>query len=316
MTQTEVRRILGKPDDLRTGKDVRGGPNDSSEEWCFGTDGHLTFPSLGTIWFEGKEVVLVAGGTGTPPPRSLFNEEELRDILAMLGHDGQPPGNLSWDPVWGIKAVNTLVPLGKHKALAALEEFLRITPSFLSFYEVSFLLRVLFDVPKDTGYMPGFRYPIQPGPPDDIKRVPRFPILILGDVPLEIAFGSGLGGDSPYTNEEILAAEIAFSRDHATMRLKPLQPTDKPLQVFSQWKAYEWVYRDRRSPYVWTYSASAKVIKKQLHQLLKTIYRGDVENGALSEPVRWDMKRNIYTFLDGKTLPPEKEQNTPPPLLQ
>jgi hypothetical protein len=56
----------------------------------------------------------------------LFGEAQLRSLLTMLGHDGHPRTDVAWDPAWGIKAVNTIAPLGKGKALAAIEEFVRV----------------------------------------------------------------------------------------------------------------------------------------------------------------------------------------------
>jgi hypothetical protein len=46
----------------------------------------------------------------------------------------------------------------------------------------------------------------------------------------------------------------------------------------------------------------------QIQELVKTVYRGDVEIGTLSRPVRWDMKRNMHTFLEGTTLPDASEK--------
>jgi hypothetical protein len=307
MREADVIRILGKPDDVRTTDEMQMGVEYSTEVWCFGVDGHLGFPTLGTIWFEsaptGKSVVVSYGGEGTPPPPSLFDEGELRKILSMLSYKGHPwVGNE--DPRWAIKVVNTLAPLGKRKALAAIEEYGRVWP-FLSFNkeEMSKLLRVLFDVPKETGYMPDSPFRWVTPPPEDRKRVPRFPMVILGDVPLQIATSPPSYGPDPD-----FAKDLAWFRDHATIRTKPLHPTDKPLQLFSEWKAYDWLYRDLKKADLRDYEAIESCVKRQLRQLVKTVYRGDIEKGSLSRPVRWDMKRNMYTFLDGTTLPETSEK--------
>jgi hypothetical protein len=136
-------------------------------------------------------------------------------------------------------------------------------------------------------------------------------MLILGDVPLLIAFSGFHTGPPPD-----FAKDVAWFRDHAPIRTKLLQPTDKPLQLFSEWKDYGRLYRDLKESDFPAYYYIEPVVKSQISLLVSTVYRGDIEKGSLSEPVRWDMKRNIYTFLDGKTLPPDMEKNRPAPLLQ
>jgi hypothetical protein len=299
MTDGEVMRILGKPDDIRAGDEVN---YNASEEWCYGTEGHMSFPTLGTVCFERlsgrKSVLFVFGGKSTPPPRSLFTEGELRKLLIMLDHRKHQRG--LWDPAWAIQVVNTLQPLGERKALAAMEEYARVMPSPFPQHrtDLSLLLRILFDVPKDPGYMPKCVYPFGLRDPKD-PRVPRYPILILGDVPLQIGFGTGsASGDPPPT----FAEQAAFFRDHMTFRAKLLQPTDKPLELYSQRKGYHWLYRNYVS-YGWPSGEQiAEEIRDEIHRLVMTVYRGDIEHGTLPRPVRWDMKRNMYTFLDGTTL--------------
>jgi hypothetical protein len=302
MTGTEVIRILGKPEDIRTPHEMGMYVQGSDELWCYGTDSHLSFPVLGTIFFgntNGKKIVKgVAGGEGAPPPPSLLSEEELKKLLSVLGESPYAQEGLRWHPAWVIKVVNTLQPVGKRKAIAAMEEFNRVTPLWSDLLSL-LILRVLFDVPKDPGYMREFPYPITPPNPKD-PRVPRYPILMLGDVPLLVAaglpFSSGPGTD--------FGKEIAFFRDHAKIRARPLQPTDKPLTHYSEWKTYAWL--NRYPEYLKKYSSPGAIptnVKWQLRDLVKTVYRGDIEHGSLSRPVRWDMKRNMYTFLDGTTLP-------------
>jgi hypothetical protein len=294
MSDTEVIRILGKPNDVRTTDEMQVHVGNSTEAWCFGADGHLGFPTLGTIWFlsvPGRKTVLeITGAKGTPPPPSLFDEGELRRLLSMLGHDGRRglPEVLG-HPAWRIKEVNTLAPLGKTKALAAVEEYVRVCPYLFSDYEMSNLLRVLFDVPNDTGYMPDSTFLVVTPRPTDRKRIPRYPMLILGDVPLQIAFsGFSVGNYIPD-----FAKDVAWFRDHATIRAKPLQPTDKPLQLLSEWKAYGWFYRDFKKSESWQYEGIDLGVKRQLCYLVRTIYRGDIEKGTLSEPVRWDMNLHL-----------------------
>jgi hypothetical protein len=313
MTPNEVIGILGKPDDIRKPDEMHPwvGEKEPKEIWCFGTDGHRTFPTLGIIWFTsargGQIVDAITGANGTPPPPALFDEGELRRLLSMLNEENLFSVNIDWSPAWTIKVVNTLAPLGKLKALAAIQEYVRVWP-YSSDYELGKLLRVLFDVPKETGYMRRFPYfPTDLPRPEDLKRIPRFPMMILGDVPLQIVgFKAGFRSGRTMTSMDYdFAKEVAWFRDHASIRTKLLQPTSKPLQLFSEWKAYGWLYRDiKASDSFWLeYVHIEYRVKWQLRDLVMTVYRGDIEHGTLPRPVHWDMKRNMYTFLDGTSLP-------------
>ena len=88
--------------------------------------------------------------------KSLPEERELRRLLDILGQVPSYNAGRRYNPRTVIRAVNALLPLGKDKALATIEEFLRVT----GFWEhnegegMFLVLRTLFDVPKDPGYMP------------------------------------------------------------------------------------------------------------------------------------------------------------------
>jgi len=62
----------------------------------------------------------------------------------------------NYNPQKVIRAVNLLQPLGKTKAIAVLQEYLRIVPRNQKVgREGTFLvMRVLFNVPKEAGYLP------------------------------------------------------------------------------------------------------------------------------------------------------------------
>jgi hypothetical protein len=130
MTREEVEAILGKPDDIRTKYDPGGvWRTQTGEIWRYGTNGHLTTATLGSVYIaEDGKVQLVCGGDGDPPPAWMFTEEELRAILRIL--DDAPSYSYGWgyNPRGVIRAVNALQPLGKEKSLAAVAEYLRIAP--------------------------------------------------------------------------------------------------------------------------------------------------------------------------------------------
>ncbi len=81
-TQCEVTAIVGTPDDIRPPGEP--GTRDGEEVWCFGTDKHLSFPTLGRVCFLKGRVRLVIGGSGKPPSRDMLNENELRRLLRIV----------------------------------------------------------------------------------------------------------------------------------------------------------------------------------------------------------------------------------------
>jgi hypothetical protein len=230
----------------------------------------------------------------------------------------------SYDPRLIIQAVNTLQPLGKGKALAAIQEYLRITPYIETFGQdahgrdgMFLVLRSLFDIPPDPGYM----LPMQvgaptPNPPKDPKRIPRFPVVIQDDIPFLLVGGYMLGG-FPEPPESALHE----FRDNGRMRSKPLAPSPHPVAALETLLK---TYAD--------YGLSREMLASQLLYLTDSVYplERDESSGyvgklidASSEqrdaalkavdrlPIRWDAARNEYTFLDGSTQPSLDRQYHP-----
>src|SRR5215475_2619317 len=53
MTRDEVEAILGKPDDIRTKYDAGGIRTvETGEIWRYGTNGHLTTATLGSVYID------------------------------------------------------------------------------------------------------------------------------------------------------------------------------------------------------------------------------------------------------------------------
>ena len=141
-------------------------------------------------------------GKGKPRVNALPEEQELHRLLDCLGQVRQVPPIPSYpfalyNPRVLIRAVNALFPLGKEKALAVIDEFLRvhrlddddgIQLDYYAEYQlddgeyegVLLVLHTLFDVPETRGH----------------SRLPRFPITIEGDIPLlftEGGYGASKG---------------------------------------------------------------------------------------------------------------------------
>ena len=230
MQASEVVKILGQPDDIKTQNDP-GGINSykTKEIWRYGTNGHLTLPTLGQVYIsENDQVQYLLGNEGTPT--TLFSEEELRCIMRTLSEVPTYGRNLS-NPRPLIQAVNTLQPLGKEKALAAISEYLRITSGDYdeSRGGIFFVLRLLFEIPEDTGYMPQMRIGAwSPRPPKDPKVFPLYPLVLSGDIPFDISNGYILGGlpQQPESHVEYFRSGV--------LRKQLLHPTNQPWQAMEQ----------------------------------------------------------------------------------
>jgi hypothetical protein len=82
------------------------------------------------------------------------------------------------------------------------------------------VLRVLFDVPKDPGYMPPMLVgaPV-PLPPNDDRATPRYPVVLVDDIPFNLAAGYNLAG-AP----QLVTEHLDYFRRHGSLRAAPLSP--------------------------------------------------------------------------------------------
>ena len=317
MPEKDILAILGKPDDTQTQYDGGGiSTYRTKEVWRYGTNGHLTFPTLGCVYIDtdGK-AQYIYGGLGQPPDPGLLPEAELLPLLRLI--DQAPSYGLGYhyDPLAVIRIVNALQPLGKEKALTAIDEYLRVATHFHSAARegLFLVLRVLFEVPTDPGYMPkmgvGEEMPSQPA---DAKRIPRFPILLEDDIPLLLVRGYNLGGEP-----ERAERHVAYFRAKGTLRERRLTPANTPLGLLGRFtKTTGQLYDDT------ALSDCKLLIANQLLHLLDSVYRREEERGLRFQPgngfdnrwktvmaevekldIRWSAEKGRYTFKDGSHLP-------------
>ena len=124
----------------------------------------------------------------------------------------------TYDPSPVIAVVNALVPLGKDGALATLGAFLAKQDLAKDPHHGLFLvLRVLFEANPHPPVLLGGSRPAPPSPPD---ALPRFPIMMVDDVPLMLVAGYTLRGLA-----EPVTAHLAYYREHGTLRAAPLAPS-------------------------------------------------------------------------------------------
>ncbi len=223
MTADQVKQLIGPPDDIKTERDPGGiTAARTTEVWRYGTSKHLGFGTLGTVHvLANGKVQYVFGGKGTP--LASVPEPELRRLLEAI--DAVPSYNAVLEPLPLIRAVNALLPFGKARALEIVDEYLRVSTDLddPGREGVFLLMRVLFD--------PGAQVPMAVGAPTlaaptDPKQLPRFPLILVDDVPYKLVGGYQLGG-LPQTPE----SDVAGFRKTGTLRTKPLAPTAKALDA-------------------------------------------------------------------------------------
>ena len=332
MTEKEVLDILGKPDDIRTQFDPGGISRLHTKEiWCYGAKGHLGFPTLGCVYIdEGGQVQESFGGRGQPPKPDMFTEDQLRDLLRLLDTVPRLEGN-SYNPLPVIQIVNTLQPLGKDKALAAMGEYIRVSGGwdFDGPHEGVFMvLLVLFDLPEniDSNQAGAFGAPY-PCAPKDPHLIPRFPIAVVDDIPLMLVSGYELEGMATPMNDV-----LAFFRNNGQLHPKPLVPSNDPLSAIAHlMNSPQWIYADTNLQAAYGISLGnmedsereKSMVMEQLLRLIDSVYRLPTDNygnrlpcGEPPEPawqnvvtnvsllkIKWDGQQNRFVFQDGTTLP-------------
>ena len=334
MPQNEVVAILGQPDDIRTESDPGGIRYVHGKEvWCYGTKGHLSFPTLGCIYIDTNGMTQeVFGGKGKPPRSGLFKGDELQDLLRLL-HTAPRLEGYQYDPLPVIRIINALQPLGREKALDVLGEYVRVSEE--TFHSgLSLVLRVLFDLPDNVDSRRGWIIGMpSPSGPKDFHRIPRFPIVLADDIPLMLVSGytvasylSQKGDPTP------LEKDLEFFTRHGKFRSQPLIPTDDPLGALTNLIAsQQWIYGNTNLTETDWFSFGEKdteqreksMLMEQLLRLIDSVYRlpTDVYGNRLPcgispEPswqkivadvaalkIRWDSKAQIYMFPDGSYIP-------------
>jgi hypothetical protein len=117
-----------------------------------------------------------------------------------------------------VDAVEELRELGKDAALDRVEAESNASPDDVGSFWV---LRVLFDPPPGEPLPPVRLGRPTVDPPPEAGALPRFPIVVVDDVPLLVIRGYALAGKA-----EPLSAHIAWYREHGRLRDDPLRPSD------------------------------------------------------------------------------------------
>jgi hypothetical protein len=124
-----------------------------------------------------------------------------------------------YDPGLIVEAVNALQPLGLDGALQPVERLLSQHDPADPPTGLFWVLRVLFEVPPEQGFPPVRIGEPSVAPPADASALPRFPIVVAGDLPLLVVRGYDLAGFA-----EPVEAHVTYYREHGTVRARPLVP--------------------------------------------------------------------------------------------
>jgi hypothetical protein len=314
MPQAKVEALLGKPDDIWTAKDPEE-YSGSGEVWCYGTNGHLTLPTLGWIWIKDGKAANEPWSGETPRAAVLFEEGELRKHLRYMY---RPPDirPISDGSLRLLRVANYLIPLGKEKALALIEEASRVRTAghFFENFLLYYLPLVIFDLRQGGTFRPPGLGTPTPAAPLDPNRFPRFPVAIYKDIPYVLVDWYEL-----YGKAESLESYLKEFKD-CTMRKTLLRPPDNPYEAartaLQDWK---WYFEDVG---VWKRSRlhdAASLMLTKTALLSRTVCRTDEMNGGrvsldasreselekafLAAGGHWDEKQQMYVRKDGTSVP-------------
>jgi hypothetical protein len=106
-----------------------------------------------------------------------------------------------------------------------------MTPVPLIFLDETWLfllLRTLFDVPEPPGFMPKLMIgATSPSSPEDQTKIPRFPLVIVDDIPFSLLKGARmLGRPLP------ISYHVEYFQEQGTIRVGNLAPPDDPYPSF------------------------------------------------------------------------------------
>ena len=213
-----VLELLGPPDDIVDARS-RGDDGRGVVQWCYGTDGHGTLPTLGQVHIDARGVVVERNGAEPCRlPRGLLTEHRLRQLLrcAMRTTPRWPEA----DPRGVLALANAWIDVGEQAAVASFVELHRI----VSWHEDAALRGALLAARVAFALPPGGTLPdAELGAPDvqpavDRRRTPRFPMHVVHDHVFELCSAYRIGGEVDYLWQMHELARVA------DLRAEPLEP--------------------------------------------------------------------------------------------
>jgi hypothetical protein len=317
-TKAQVSDALGNPDDIWPANDSTIFVQFGQETWCYGSAGHHSLPVLGRVIFENDVVSHTFGGEGTPPPTDVIDESTLVASMRLMHRWSGYEAMVEDDPANLIKIANHLIPLGKEKALAVMQEYSRID------YQQEWMFwmaRIIFTSQTPGGVFAQVDSQYAYHVPNEVALIwPTYPVLLVDDVPFVIAENFGFS-DGFTPRPESFADYVKAHRGDWTIRSSLLKPTSDPFDAAQKAASspelaalphpLDWFGQPRD----WTPSRRATIYKLTL-SLVRHAYRPDpplpdyetptdeefeVHHSKFKETEsRWDSKRSIFVRRDGR----------------
>jgi hypothetical protein len=335
MSPEQVTALLGKPDRI-----AHLSGQQAPIAWYYGCEGPYALPTLGQVYFKvetpqsgagstvnRERVVQTYGGHGMPPSPKVISEKELREALLLLD---QVPNNIGFNPATLVRVANDLLPLGKQKLLAAIEEYERVamnvsplvdedgwkrshpeeifgipdsdTPSYKGKIDNNHLMAVMVVLFEGTA-IPRVGS-VQTQSPTTASNSAIEPLIIVDDVPLVIL----LGGVAFRAYPSYVSSVVPFYRKHGRLRQPPLHPSGRIEEVLNHAEASPFV---RQIPEKHR-SQLRPVLQRQLMKMLTSLYpdsrgRGyapptprkwnEVMADLKKHPIKWNVRSGQYERL-------------------
>jgi hypothetical protein len=295
----KVKQLLGPPDDIKTERDPGGITAARTVEiWRYGSSAHGAFATLGAVHMLANKTVQYAFGGGAPGAGIAgIAETDLRKLLELL--DAVPSYNDMLEPLALIQAVNALQPLGKDKALAVIEEYLRVANGLDNPGRegVFLVLRTLFTT---TGNAPDMAV----GAPSPVAQNP---IVIINDLPLKIVRGYMLAG-----HPEQPESDVAAYKKVGTLRTKPLAPSVASLDAIDaqlvnikddSHRAY--IYDQALRAFGTVYRPGNMTVDSWFPEIKDIANRWKVVRGEIAKTgATWNASANRFELAKGAVLAP------------
>lgn len=181
------------------------------------------------VWVLAGQIVLLAC-LSVGVAKTAFSGEKGMPIISLLDQISTMSVE-NYDPTTIIKTVNALQSLGKEKALLQVSNYVKQADKNQIHYALFWVLRILFDLPKQLDFPTVVIGKPDIPPPDEMRKLPRYPIIIIDDVPLLVVRGYFLSGlPEPVDNH------IEFFRSFGHLRKKSLMPTTSLQAVEKKFK--------------------------------------------------------------------------------
>lgn len=162
------------------------------------------------------------------PATDFMTDKQIDEFVLETRNQHKLEGKC--DPLWLIRMVNQLQPMGKDKALSLIKEIdSRSVPVGDKVGDdLYWLVNLLFDPPlRDAMPVPGIGSIYPTAPKETARRAPRWPILLYGEFPICVVMGSEINGRPE--SIESYACRVA---DKCSFRSRKLRPVNDPFDAF------------------------------------------------------------------------------------